>query len=110
MIVKVHMLAFMEANAIRPVWVPDECAASSPEHILENVFYYGQNNFTHLVPKEHQVNELYYSVSMGDVAELNNEFWICCAVGWRKLTPAELEEYKRVPRRDRSFYHLVRNY
>lgn len=84
MIVEVEMLAFGKPGEIRKVEIPSTrlCEADirdgkvSIEEALDIVFELGQNDFQ---PQEHP------SVSMGDVVRMNNERYICCAIGWEKL-------------------------
>jgi hypothetical protein len=30
-------------------------------------------------------NKLHTSMSVGDIININNEYWICCGIGWKKL-------------------------
>lgn len=99
MIYKVHMLAFMDGE-IREVDVPDTVDQST-DSVLELIFMYGQNDFQPLPDR--------CSVSMGDVAEVDGQFFLCQAMGWKQLTEAEFEAYKKVERRDRQFLALVCN-
>lgn len=99
MIIPVKMLAFMDGE-IRNVVLPDTfVGAITPENtttILDRVFYYGQNDFQP-VPKR-------CSVSVGDVAEINGEFWLCAFVGWIKISADVLAEYAKMERPDRMTY------
>ena len=90
----VRMLAYGAPGETRTVDVPDaEVPPGTPdEDILERVFYYGQNDFQ---PKPHP------SVSMGDVIELGDDFWMIRAIGFRRMTKMELVQYVATPRRDR---------
>lgn len=85
MIVEVEMLAFGKLGEIRKVEIPanrlceDDIQNNriSIEEALDIVFELGQNDFQ---PQQHP------SVSMGDVVRLNNERYLCCAIGWEKLS------------------------
>jgi len=84
MIVEVEMLAFGRPGEVRKVIIPNDrlCEEDirdnrvSIEQALDVVFELGQNDFQ---PQQHP------SVSMGDVVKLNNERYLCCAIGWQKL-------------------------
>jgi len=109
MIFKVHMLAFMDPYCVREVDVPNdvlrkqleesdtstlENAELSVTHLLELIFYYGQNDF--------QPNPCICSVSMGDVAEVKGKYFICMAVGWLEMNPDQFESYKACDREKRA--------
>lgn len=97
---KVQMLAFGKPGEVREVDVPDDQLADtkSAAQQLDLVFYFGQNDFQ---PKRHP------SMSCGDVVELGGKSYLCCRVGFRLLTPAELDDYKKLDRRDRNFSDLL---
>jgi hypothetical protein len=97
MIFNVRMLAYCEDDVVRHVDVPDSkvIVTKSVDGLLELIFYYGQNDF-----QPQQV----CSVSMGDVAEIGNEFYRCEMVGWRLITEEELREYEAMDRRDRVLH------
>lgn len=101
MIFKVHMLANNPPEWENPrlVDVPNEEVVSDDMQLLERIFYWGQNDFQ---PRQ------CCSVSMGDVAEIDGIFYLCCAVGWKAITREELEEYKKIPQRDRAWSEFVR--
>lgn len=93
MIFEVEMLAFGEPGEIRRVDVPDEHANHEDvRHVLESVFYWGQNDFQ---PQEHP------SVSTGDVIRCMGENWLVAGVGFKKITDEQLSQYRLVDRRDR---------
>ena len=104
MIFNVQLLAFMEGD-VRPVIVPNDEVPikQDSEHIaylLERIFYWGQNDFQ-AVPGR-------CSVSVGDVAEVYGKFYIVRDIGWAEISAADLELYKQIPRRDRTFSEYVR--
>jgi len=93
---KVHMLAFEDTEKVREVDIPEnEVYACNKDvfQLLERVFYYGQNDFQ---PKP------ICSVSMGDVAEIDGKFYLCMGCGWEEITDTQLENYRKVPREERS--------
>lgn len=59
---------------------------------LEGIFYWGQN--------DHQPQEM-PSVSVGDVARLGDDRWLCCSVGWKKLEQYDYIAYTRMSQTDR---------
>ena len=75
--IEVEMLAF-ENGKIRVVNVPDDewnqCLSEASK--LEQVFFYGQNDF--------QPQQI-CSVSVGDVARLNGKRFLCASVGWQEI-------------------------
>ena len=102
--IKVHMLAFeKEPNTIRMVEIPDEEVKDNIWERLEQVFYYGQNDFA-IGPEKNTT----CSVSMADVVEMDGHYYICAAAGFHEITPEEFEEFKQVERIDRNFHPLVR--
>lgn len=82
MIFKVHMIANMNGK-IREVNVPDEDLSCWEDKrvltnsVLETIFYWGQN--------DNQPVEGRCSVSVGDVLEHNDEFYLCDRMGWTKV-------------------------
>jgi hypothetical protein len=84
---QVEMLAFGDHDEIRIVSIPED-----KEQSLENVFYYGQNDFQ---PKPHP------SVSVGDVINYENEKYLVAGIGFKKLNQDEYENYKSLSRRER---------
>jgi len=84
---QVEMLAFGEPDEIRIVNIPNNVEPS-----LENIFYYGQNDFQ---PKAHP------SVSVGDVINYQNEKYLVAGIGFKKLNQDEYENYKSLNRRER---------
>jgi len=90
MIIPVHMLAFYEENGIvRDVEIPEDQSNGiydgKVDQILELVFKYGQNDFQ---PKD------CYSVSVGDVAQVGFEYFICMPIGWKQLSRDEFKKLK----------------
>ena len=86
MIVKVHMLAFSDDKSrIRDVEIPQEEyeATHSIKEVLELVFKYGQNDFQ---PKP------IYSVSVGDVAELNGHYYMVMGAGFEEISKEEFNK------------------
>lgn len=101
MLVNVMLLGYGEGQ-LRPVNIPDE---EKPEgmdtlQLLERVFYWGQNDFQPLPDR--------YSVSVGDVALLNGQFWVVRPMGWAELTPAEFQAYLTMEQRDRVWSQYAR--
>src|ERR1039458_9143147 len=110
MLVKVQMLAFENREITRLVNVPDDeisihLRGVDPywfhNYVLERVFFYGQNDFQ---PQN------VCSVSCGDVAEGEGNYYLCCFVGWQLISEEALEAYKKIPRRDRSFVAIDRSF
>lgn len=98
----VMLLAFGEGQ-LRPVNVPDEVIAGREKDtafVLEKVFYFGQNDFQPLPDR--------YSVSVGDVALLNGQFWVVRPMGWAELTPAEFQAYLGMEQQDRAWSQYAR--
>ncbi len=100
---KVHMLAFHEPTVERTVEVPDDELVQDTDHILERIFYYGQNDF--------QPQAGICSVSVGDVAELNGTLHMVAPMGFKEITEAQMEEIKNLPREQRTLhaYKLARD-
>jgi hypothetical protein len=71
---EVEMHAF-QSGAIRVVRVPLDELDGIPEHDLERIFHWGQNDFQPTVDR--------CSVSMGDVVRYNGDRWVCEMVGWK---------------------------
>jgi len=85
MIIKVHMLAFSDdKGVVREVEIPQEeyDRAKSAKEILELVFKYGQNDF--------QTKSM-YSVSVGDVVEIHNHYYMVMSTGFDELTKEEFD-------------------
>lgn len=94
--IKVHMLAHHDNNTIRPVFIPDSQAqqVSSTEALLNNTFYYGQNDFA-TGPDAARIKATTCSVSVGDVIELDSEtFYLVLARGFQRMTPTEFKAYR----------------
>jgi hypothetical protein len=93
----VELLAFNELSGImRPVDIEDHQLAEKEEHILEQIFYHGQNDF--------QPQSGFYSVSMGDVVHLNEKYFIIAGVGHKEMDSKQYEFYKELSRDDRMRY------
>ena len=83
MIVDVHMLAFYEnKGTIRHVEIPDYKDERDKQDILDLVFQYGQNDF--------QPQNI-YSVSVGDVIELDDEYWMVAPLGFKEITKEKFD-------------------
>ena len=96
----VHMLAGMDGK-IRVVKVPEANVSPDNDALLEQIFYFGQNDV--------QPVEGRYSVSVGDVVELDpGYYFVVRAMGFAEMTPAELTEYRAIDRDDRTWSEFVR--
>jgi hypothetical protein len=82
MIVNVRLLEYGEAGEIRKVDVPDEFfnRAKTIDVKLDLVFHYGQNDS---IPLRQ------YSVSVGDVIEMDNDLYMVEPIGFKKITEEE---------------------
>lgn len=87
--IDVLMLAFHDGET-RTVTVPDDT-----QHVLEATYSEGQ--------EPHPTRS---AVSVGDVICYQG-FHVVKPIGFAELTPEQLEDYKRIPRRDRAFSHYV---
>lgn len=89
MIIPVHMLAFYkDKKIVRHVNIPDDeyaYADGIEEQVLDLVFKYGQNDFQ---------QQKIYSVSVGDVIEMNNKFFMIMVTGFEELTKEQFENLK----------------
>lgn len=76
--ISVHMTAYSTKSDIREVEIPDEeiTPATTIEQALGLAFYYGQNDFQ---PQKHP------SVSMGDVIELKEKYYMVMSVGFKEI-------------------------
>ena len=85
-VVPVHQLAFHNGDAvkIRRVTIPEESGRSILEQ-LEDIFHFGQNDF--------QPQQL-YSVSVGDVIELDGQYYLVAMVGFYKMTAEQFILYR----------------
>lgn len=92
MIFEVEMLAFGEPGEVRRVDVPDEHANMDIKHVLESVFYWGQNDSQ---PQDHP------SVSVGDVIRCRGENWMVAGIGFKRLDEEQMTRYRLLDRRDR---------
>jgi hypothetical protein len=92
----VRMLAYHDDDKIRSVDVPDDLIKGwSDASVLSEIFHFGQNEF--------QPVERCCSVSVGDVIELNEKFFIVCTMGFKEINRKELDEYQGIPRYRRLF-------
>ena len=96
--IRVHMLAFGDPGEIRMVEVPDDRWTDNNEKNLDIVFQYGQNDFQ---PQNHP------SVSVGDIIELDNQFFMVRPIGFLGLTHDQYMEYTGKDRRDRFMFPVV---
>lgn len=80
---EVEMRAFQE-GVIRRVRVPSQELDGNPDHDLERIFYYGQNDFQPVADR--------CSVSMGDVVRYNGQRWYCSMVGWQQLPEVKVKD------------------
>lgn len=83
--VRVHMFAFSDDRSkIREVEIPQEEYESthSVQEVLELVFRYGQNDFQ---------PQSIYSVSVGDVAELNGHYYMVMSYGFQEISKEEFD-------------------
>lgn len=99
MIAHVHMLAFQE-GVVRLVELPEGVEPDLEiRALLEMVFHYGQNDF--------QPRVGCCSVSMGDVAEIDGHYYLCCPLGWRGISRGEFVSYKAMDRHKRRSCKLM---
>jgi hypothetical protein len=99
MVYEVEMWAFME-GAVRKVTIEGKTDLYADElvpQLLEEIFYWGQNE---VQPLEMP------SVSVGDVARMGDDRWLCCSVGWKKLTHEEYVAYTRMSQVERVLSSL----
>ncbi len=94
---RVRMLAFGVPNEVREVEVAEP--AIDMAILLDQIYRFGQNDFQ---PKNH------CSVSMGDVIEIGDDLYLIKAVGFKKLTVEEYNQYTSLVQLDRPFSDLVR--
>ena len=99
----VHMLAFHEPPVERTVDVPDNEIVQDTDHILERIFYYGQNDFQPVADT--------CSVSVGDVVVLDDTLQMVAPCGFKEITEEQMEKIKQLPRQDRTMhaYKLARD-
>jgi hypothetical protein len=89
--ITVLLLAFSEEKRV----VTFEEKVDTVREKLQLVFHYGQNENQ---PQAHP------SVSVGDVAFVDGDFYVCQSVGWAQLTVRELADHMRTERVDRHFH------
>ena len=97
--IRVQMLAFGKPGEIRMVEVPDHLWTEDNQANLETVFEFGQNE---IQPQSHP------SISVGDIIELDNLFYIVRPFGFLGLTQNQYDEYNGLSSRDRLFSPLVK--
>lgn len=96
--INVLMLAFEDPEKIRVVEIPDDEVklGAVAEALAGLVFHYGQNDFQ---------PQLICSVSVGDVIDLGEQgLWVVVPVGFKQVTLQWLDEYRKLPRCDRSLH------
>ena len=80
---KVYQTAFARDNSIEPnirlVKVPTE-KLTGTEKDLDEIYYYGQNDFC----QETSITTKFYSTSVGDIIEFNNELYLVADYGFIK--------------------------
>ena len=94
--IKVHMLAFGKPGEIRTVVVPNAEWPADTDKNLGLVFHYGQNDFQ---PQNHP------SVSVNDVIQIEDGYWVVRPIGFMGVTPEQFSEYAAIPRLDREFFN-----
>lgn len=94
--IKVYMLAFGKPGEIRTVVVPNDEWTADTDKNLGLVFYYGQNDFQ---PQNHP------SVSVNDVIQIGDGYWVVRPIGFMGFTPEQFSEYVATPRLDRDFFN-----
>ncbi len=90
---KVRLLAHGKPGEIREVDIPDG-DFYVVEVTLDSIFYWGQNDFQ---PKQHP------SVSVGDVIELEEKFYLVKAIGFEELSKEQLDKYNSLEQYNRMF-------
>lgn len=88
--IPVHMSAYGMKSDIRQVTIPDDELTEATNFlpaVLELTFKYGQNDFQ---PLPHP------SVSIGDVVEYNDQYFIVMPTGFKEITK---KEFKIMPHR-----------
>ena len=93
--IKVHVLGHTDdpdndsrEPKIRMVTCPEGADLSTDAQKLNSAFQYGQNDFSEGNP-EHNTT---YSVSVGDVVELDSGLFVVCMMGFQPITPEQFEE------------------
>lgn len=92
----VELLAFGKPNEFRPVQLSDKYDDYDGEDILDLIFHWGQNDFQPIPGK--------YSVSVGDVAHIGEDKYLCMPIGWRKLSILEYNDFRALPINERPYY------
>lgn len=94
--IKAHMWAYAQGK-IREVTIPVADADDVPS--LEDVFYFGQNDFA-VGPEKNSTP----SLSVGDVVELDGRFHRVESCGFKEMSSEEYEAYTRLPDRERRLF------
>lgn len=97
---RVQMLAFADPGTVREVEVPVEKVSEKIHSLLDAIYYYGQNDFQ---PKNCP------SLSVADVIEVDDDKYLICSFGFRKLNEQEYQELLSFNQRDRQFCDLTLN-
>jgi hypothetical protein len=103
MTINVRMLAFHDADTIRKVEIPDDVAkkCNSNDKLLENAFYFGQNEFCH----DRLITSTTCSVSVGDVIELpDSTHHLVLPFGFLEIPDKAMEHYIRLARQERVIH------
>ena len=78
------MIAFKTKADVRIVDVPEEeIAGKDEEGVLDKIFYYGQNDFQ---------SRPFPSVSVGDVIEKGNKYFMVRGAGFAEMTKEEFDK------------------
>lgn len=95
--IQVEMLAFMDNGVFREVEIPD-VEIPNQNALLDQVFYYGQNDFQ---PRP------FPSVSVGDVVYLEDKKFLIKGSGFKELSEEDYEGFCQLPQRDRTFFAMT---
>lgn len=93
--IKVEMLAFESPMPFRQVSIPDDPALEDVDTLLDEVFYWGQNDFQ---------PQPCYSVSAGDVIHLPSGKWLVQSIGFFKLSKEQYQQYKALSEHERFLF------
>jgi hypothetical protein len=83
--IQVELLAFDFERKFREVTIPDGQVTEPVKALLDQVFYWGQNDFQ---------PQPCYSVSVGDVIHLPSGKWLVQSVGFLELSEEKYQDYK----------------
>jgi len=89
------------------VTIPDKEVSPIESELLDQIFYYGQNDFA-VGPEKNTT----CSVSAGDVIELGvvgqgGKYIMVRMAGFGEITPEEFAEHRAMDRQDRTFNRFV---